>query len=63
MTDEMKAGGVEGEMHKRPIKMSDGRYLIFYTFDATADAPRVEHANAAQEESQAVAVAEEERRV
>ncbi|HVF48629.1 MAG TPA: hypothetical protein VNA19_01000 [Pyrinomonadaceae bacterium] len=60
MTDEMKARDVESEMYKRPIRMSDGRYLIFYTFGET-DAPRVEHA--AQEEPQAEAVAEEERRV
>lgn len=62
MTDEMKAGDVEGGMHKRPVRMSDGRYLIFYTFGET-DAERVEHRSEPQQESQAAAVAEEERRV
>lgn len=28
-----------GGMHKRRIKMEDGRYLVFYTFDADGNKP------------------------
>ena len=58
-------------MRSRPIKMEDGRYLIFYTFDeeaahvetraaaAVSDAPHREEEDAAD----AVPEAEEEQRV
>jgi len=30
---EMTESPVEPEMHRREIKMTDGRYLFFYTFE------------------------------
>jgi hypothetical protein len=52
----------ESALHRRSVTLADGRYLIFYTFDA-GDAPRVEKADMTGREPQAEQVAEEERRV
>ena len=49
-------------MQRREIKMADGRYLIFYTFD-DAPAPPVESEKKKRPEPEAAAEAVEERHV
>ena len=44
-------GVIEMAMHKRRIKLEDGRYLIFYTFDEPAPEPP---ADAARKEPEPV---------
>jgi hypothetical protein len=52
-------------MHQRRITLADGRYLIFYTFDALpAPASKTEAAGESRKpEAEAEPEAEEERRV
>ena len=68
--EETSNGEGAGEMHTRRITLSDGRYLIFYTFGQESAAPDgVESETAAQREAEtqpepdAQPSAEEERRV
>jgi hypothetical protein len=60
MTEENEQKG----MHRRRVKLSDGRYLLFYTFD-DLPAPRAETQKAGEEasEREPQPEAEEERRV
>ncbi|MGH9903526.1 MAG: hypothetical protein ACRD68_17100 [Pyrinomonadaceae bacterium] len=57
-----REGGGEGGMTKRRVTLEDGRYLIFYTFDADA-APQRSDTGAERPEPDAKPVAEEEHRV
>lgn len=62
----MTEGNEQKGMHRRRIKLSDGRYLLFYTFD-DLPAPRMETQAAVEEtskpEPEPQPEAEEERRV
>ena len=50
------------DMHGREIKLADGRYLIFYTFDDAPDAS-TQSSDAKQPEPVAEPEAQEERHV
>lgn len=50
-------------MQKRQIKMQDGRYLIFYTFEDELHRAEEQQGNVAEDEPQAKPEATEERSV
>ena len=50
-------------MEKREVKLEDGRYLIFYTFDEEPATPATERTAARRPEPQAEPEAEDERSV
>jgi hypothetical protein len=53
-------------MHRRRVKLQDGRYMIFYTFDelpAAQTEDEGQDASASKREPEPQPVAEEERRV
>ena len=53
----------QGEMHSREIKLADGRYLIFYTFDDAPDAVATQSSDAKRPEPAVEPEAQEERHV
>ncbi|HEY0547821.1 MAG TPA: hypothetical protein VGC91_20750 [Pyrinomonadaceae bacterium] len=61
MSHEIKENESAGEMHRRRIRMKDGRYMIFYTFDDESEA--VADSEVALPEPQPDKQAEDEPRV
>lgn len=60
----MSKGAIRSRMNRRRITLSDGRYLIFYTFgEEDAETPSGIKAEEKPAEPKAVAEAEEERGV